>query len=110
MIKLIPDLEIWEIMKRASEGEQWATLYNVDGIWKVPDNQSTKNLCNCIVGFYGVGIIEKPEVIEGWVNCFSGGIYATIYETKKRALENGVSDCTACIPIKFTVGEGLDNE
>jgi hypothetical protein len=61
-------------------------------------------------------LIEKPEVIEGWVNLYpidNGKYYTTsnsFFADKNTANKSGTSARVACIPIKFTIGEGLDNE
>jgi len=65
-IKTLKDLKPREVMKRASEGESWAVLYNVDSVYKRPDNQSFKNLCNCVANFIHVTIIDTSEPVIDW--------------------------------------------
>jgi len=61
-------------------------------------------------------LIPKPETVSGWVNIYKARISETecigseVHETKDSALAAGHHLYKiACLPIKFTVGEGLDN-
>lgn len=49
-----------------------------------------------------------PVVHEGWVNIYSHSEVSQIWETKEKAdMAAAKSARVACIPIKFTEGEGL---
>lgn len=90
-------------IKNNTEQDLWdLCTWTKNGFYYYPEEESA------------VDLIEKPEVIEGWVNVYSSteslSMGCIIHKTKEDAGQHTGRSKVACIPIKFLKGEGLDNE